>query len=269
MSDQNTKSEKVQNSRYWEYYLVRYLLGTVIGVVCVLYIGKSVKLPDEEFNFFEVVSTDILSQSPRTTANVGKGRSSFLKDNPVILLLIGFVYTYIASAPILVLHSIRLRKREHIEKNKFGKYLTYLVVSLAVFYLLLSLYGYYKYSIWPSFSFFEFLSVVLLIFVVLGQTFLLSYRFKQDLAFKERTEKLSQKRSGNSLEKNYISDFVESYRHLREHSNAFFITLFTIVLTFIICNQNLFPTELIIFFWIVPSSVVWFVATKLEISLID
>lgn len=268
MGDQSSKPEKVQNNRYWEYYLVRYLLGTVIGVVCVLYIGNSLEMDDKKFNFFKLVSNEILSQSQRSVAEDKTG-NSFLKNNPIVLLLIGLVYTYIASAPILVLHSVRLRKRERSEINGSISVLDCFFVSLAASQLFLYFYGYYKYSASPNVDFLEFLSVFLLLFLVLWQTYLLYFRFKEDLDFKKRTEKLSQIRSGSTWEVRYISDYVESYRHLREHSNAFFITLFTLFLTFIVCNQSLFPTELIIFIWIVPGSAVWFVATLLELRLID
>lgn len=268
MGEQNTASEKVQNSRYWEYYLVRYLLGTVIGVVCILYIGKKLEIDDQKFNFFKAVSTEILSQSKREIAHFDPA-SDLLKNNPVILLLIGFVYTYIASAPILILHSVRLIHQKYFEsENK--RNLIHLVPLVVLFsYLTSLLFRFYNYSNWTFLPNSELVSCSLLVFFFIGQVLLLYFRFKENNFFSQRTKELSQKRSGNAWETKNISDYVESYRHLREHSNAFFITLLTITLTFIICNQSILPTELVLFIWILPSSAIWFVATLLELRLIE
>lgn len=136
-------------------------------------------------------------------------------------------------------------------------------------YLTSSLFRFYKYSNWTFLPTYDLVFCSLLVFFFIGQILLLYFRFKENSFFNQRTKELSQKRSGSAWETKYISDYVESYRHLREHSNAFFITLLTITLTFTICNQSLLPTELVLFIWILPSSAIWFVATLLELRLIE
>lgn len=74
---------------------------------------------------------------------------------------------------------------------------------------------------------------------------------------------------------------VDSYKHLREHGNSFAIVVFEIVLAFIlfvagnlefastgIVSQSkyiyVFPYILIIFLWILPAALVWFIGTLFE-----
>ena len=68
-------------------------------------------------------------------------------------------------------------------------------------------------------------------------------------------------------------EYVESYRHLREHGNAFLIVVFEIVLA--ICLWNLPKDEIQIFapiivsIWVLPGSIVWFVGTALENNMVS
>lgn len=73
--------------------------------------------------------------------------------------------------------------------------------------------------------------------------------------------------------------FVESYRHLREHGNAFLIVLFEFWLGFVILfftnastatkgifdsNQAIRNLVVIILLWIFPACIVWFFGNRLE-----
>jgi hypothetical protein len=76
------------------------------------------------------------------------------------------------------------------------------------------------------------------------------------------------------------SNFVQSYRHLREHGNAFYIVLCEILLgvgLYSICNLvptgnveipagNLLLLAVLLGLWVLPGVLVWNLATKLEIE---
>lgn len=83
------------NGRWWEYYLLRYLVGTVVGAVLVAFLNWHSTSP-----FFG-----------RLEPLVDLSDSAFLGVG--LLAALGFAFCYIASLPILVLHATRA----HIQRG--------------------------------------------------------------------------------------------------------------------------------------------------------
>lgn len=79
--------QREDSSRWWEFYAVRYALGTVIGGVI----------------FFFLCSTNPVLQQLIFGANV------HTLNAPILILLgaYGLAFCYFASAPVLVLHTTR------------------------------------------------------------------------------------------------------------------------------------------------------------------
>jgi hypothetical protein len=76
--------------RWWEYYTVRYFVGTVVGVAAVVVLAQ---IPNGPIPLAGVLSIQNLSRL----------------DVPGFLALsaAGFAYCYVASAPILLAHAVR------------------------------------------------------------------------------------------------------------------------------------------------------------------
>src|SRR5439155_1112940 len=66
------------------------------------------------------------------------------------------------------------------------------------------------------------------------------------------------------------SEYVTSYRHLREHGNAVSIVILELVLAFVILRSPSEQAALsIIFVWLVPGVFAWFVGTALESRMVS
>ncbi len=63
-------------------------------------------------------------------------------------------------------------------------------------------------------------------------------------------------------------EFIESYKHLREHGNAFFILLMELVLALVLFSvEKTHIALLMALLWIAPACFVWFLGTYLELSI--
>lgn len=173
----------------WNYYFLRYAAPSVIGAYAVMILIEGgvlcyLRLPCQ----INLTSLD---------AHTG-----------VMLLVLGFAYCYIASAPILLLHALR-----------------------------------------GMFS---------------GR-----WRCSRIAAFYRRLASARSRGSSDSSgNKNKVSEYVESYRHLREHGNAFLIILLEIVLALLIswvyCEFGQAGVVVLLLVWVSLGASCWGLATCLE-----
>jgi len=246
-SDQDNSS----SSRWWEFYAVRYGMGTVVGGVV----------------FFFLCNTNPALKPMLFGAEAGK------IDSPLLTLLAGYglAYCYIASAPILVFHAGRfLLDVGQSKKTSIWRvlliFLPPLVGTAAFFfsrtstgpmlYFLSSVFAFAAFVLWPQY---------LTIFLTL-------FRTKELLQF---YEKLAGKRGTAE------GGLVDSYKHLREHGNSFSIVVLEIVLAIILFAAGNFDVTIgatvaatkdthvllyvgIILLWILPAALVWLVGTLFE-----
>lgn len=76
------------------------------------------------------------------------------------------------------------------------------------------------------------------------------------------------KRPDNTPTATARAEYVESYRHLREHGNAVLILVAEAILALALLYSTAFVTAvLIIVLWVLPATIVWPMATWLEASL--
>jgi hypothetical protein len=98
-SEKSPQSPLAQNTRWWESYLVRYLIGFIVGTSCVLVLAVSL-------NLFEAMLKHLGTHNP----------SNPKPDWTAVTILIAFLgigFCYIASTPITVLHAGRFKKGWH------------------------------------------------------------------------------------------------------------------------------------------------------------
>ncbi len=243
--------ENSGSSRWWEFYAVRYGMGTVVGGVV----------------FFFLCNTNPALKPMLFGAEAGK------IDGPLLTLLAGYglAYCYIASAPILVFHAGRfLLDIGPNSKSSIWRFLITcvppLVATLAFFftrtttgatlYFFSFVFALAALVLWPQY---------IAIFSTLFRTKQL-FQFYQKLAAKREAAK---------------GGLVESYKHLREHGNSFSIVVLEIVLAIILFTAGNFDATVggtvsatkdtyilpyigIILLWILPAALVWLVGTLLE-----
>ncbi len=241
-------------SRWWEFYVVRYGMGSVIGGIIV----------------FFLFSSNSYLQPMLFTA---WGKFPYRKIDGALLTLLagyGLAYCYFASAPILVLHAGRFVFQTG-DKNKTLKLLWGVIIFIVLNVFWYSLSRIFDQKIdeywWVAFMLLDFLltcQICILYAIILNRKNLFHFY-----------KKLANQRAHSDK-----GGLVESYRHLREHGNSFLILLLEIVLALILYfvsisnafNKNQLLVLLyyvaIVILWIAPSIFIWFTAVELEIEFV-
>jgi hypothetical protein len=233
--------------RWWEYYAVRYAMGVGLGtaLVCLLW--------HHYHAFFE------------PTIHIPTPFNS-----PIAAILwaaIGLTYCYIASVPMLTIHTARVLLGGALwSRGKRITLILLLIVPLPVIYFCSQWIGCGELT--------QKAALVLLWLVISFQGFLIFTVLLEPKATECLYDKLDDKRPR-------FPGFVESYRHMREHGNSVLIVIGELLLT--LCLWELHPVAaatttdskvlfyfgLVLFFWLAPSSLVWVVGTRLERHLTD
>jgi len=252
--------------RWWEFYFVRYAMGTLVGAAIV---NQLMRIDDR------------LQNALMWGLEVG--------DGPAILTLhacYGLVFCYIASIPVLILHVARtlLSTKYPVASSKSGRFATIVenafpllvpfilwIVFVAIIYLPLAL---LKVSdldstighltLWALCACLGLPSVLVTLAIIMRRR---SYQFYKKLAH----ARASQGANG---------DLVASYRHLREHGNSVFIVILEFVLgltlfaahrvsvavtdSSLIAAPQFYLYGLVLFIWTLPGALVWVFATLLE-----
>ena len=232
MSDSNN------SNRWWEYYAVRYFVGTVVGAGIIAALNQ---IPCSPY-------VSLLSSLPQF-------KDASFKEL-ALFGAVGFAFCYVASAPVLALHATR----EHLRFSQLCKRpllsVVCLIISVAVA-IALSLY------LAPT------VPVLVLAGILAVQTFPLlcafATRFREIESFYEHLSKA--RANGKGEKPDYATnELVESYRHLREHGNAISILVLELILAFILfqlpCPSSAIPVLLL---WLAPASGAWLVATVVEL----
>ena len=278
-----------RSGHWWEYYAVRYALGTIVGAMIVWRLCQADPvlrplLLDNGTAELNASRTLSVPRSDATDLTLSKEKSGTPKTPPsslpdltglVLLAIYGWAYCYTASAPVLVFHSGRflLAKGEFpccVRKGWSWCILGFVVVCASVAFasfLWPSLLAYTLTVPFVGLSFF--LLAVVAQFLVIGCTIL---RKKQLYEFY---------RSLGGNRKNGNNEVVDSYRHLREHGNAFFILSLEVLLALAFLDfravtqrlsgtagavaEPLAPYLLTVLIWILPASLVWLIAVLVEI----
>ena len=102
-----TEQKTEKPSRWWEFYLVRYLLGTMVGSFI------SYMLFD---HFISLGNNSDLKITLSKLLDIDKAYSQ------LFFLGVGFVFCYISSAPILVMHATRMKYKDKYIDTKMYAY---------------------------------------------------------------------------------------------------------------------------------------------------
>lgn len=224
-------------NRWWESYLVRYLVGNIFAVVVLFYLfinydkeigkqfcelnknttfcneieNKNTTFSKEVFGFIfqnltEINSSNSIIQKDMIFDEKFKNHSILTTDISFVALIImgllGFMYMYIASIPIYFIHIIR------------GG---------------------------------------------LGNTF----------EFYKKSSKIREEIKSNKDKnlRNITSTYIESYKHMREHGNAHGIVLMELLFAWFLiqCNFSIFA----LVFWLLFGFFGWFLGIYLEMKMIN
>lgn len=268
-------------NRFWEFYLVRYLSGTIFGVIILffLFINFDTKItnaflsdelinegysartlvneilfnttivlrPDNEEAKIKLNSKSELEIENGTyqQSNEKTSRSSLLVFNKteftflsaIVITVAGFLYMYISSMIILVLHALRYITFELFKKLNFIPF------------------TWFKKSINTTFSFYTDLSIIRSGENIQESNIIMS---------PYQTVVKSEIPNDQNKETNSRAEFIESYRHLREHGNAFGIIVAEIL--FAMWLRVWCFSYWSIFIWAFVGFVAWIIGTSLELK---
>lgn len=249
-------SENKNGSRWWEFNLVRYFLGTLVGSFIVYLV----------FNHF----VDNLDQKNYSYIWEKLSVLQTLKEkyNQLFYLGAGFVFCYVASSPILVFHATRLRKQKCFKLEDF---LMHLVLGANIFLICIVLLSNFITFLQPLECFILLAFILFTVFQIL----LLNNAVQKENDVIKRYVRLTKNRETTNFkskanEPNGRSTYVESYKHLREHGNAFFIVILEIILgLFLYHIETTELTIMCIVIWITPGALIWFFGNYLEKSLYE
>lgn len=248
------KVDASSSSRWWEFYFVRYSTGTVIGGVIV---------------FFLCSTNPILQKMLLLNMQEING--------PLLALYAayGLTFCYIASAPILVMHTVRFLFDIHSNEIKLKRFAWMLVPPIPFTIIYFYLCG--QKTLAPNIYTAAFL---LGIAILWPQFYAIIMTVKKRDEFFNFYQILANKRQADK------GNFVESYKHLREHGNSFLIIVFEFFFGAILyifgnyhitdinsCNippiSTVIPYIIVILLWALPASFVWFIGMLLERSFCD
>ncbi|MEQ1622146.1 MAG: hypothetical protein ABL919_12120 [Methylococcales bacterium] len=231
MSKTNSDIPEKTNGRWWEFYLVRYLLGSIVGAALLIILNN--QSTGKIKGLFSICPIEI----------------SLIDAHTILLWAgLGFAYCYLASAPILVLHATR-----GAAAITMSKLTCCVVIITAIFVSCIQI------IFWPIY-------ITLVTYILLVQVFFIYFGLKKDSDnsnaicnfYKELITERTELTPARSL-------YIESYKHLREHGNAFFIVLLEFVFAFSLWYaETLEQLYILVFLWISPAAFVWVVGTCLE-----
>jgi preprotein translocase subunit SecY len=257
------------NTRWWEFYFVRYAIGTMTGALLVNQVPRISPQLGEILFFGIPVGEDPLARA-------------------TLLLGYGLLFCYIASVPILVAHAARFtmpRVSDFFPASKREKFSAYF--SCAADVVAIVLVGIWGLVLAVSFLFFgknlkeqTFLinwTIYVIIFILWVEWAILARLIvRLDLAY-QGMRKLASARAEKQKED---GGFIDSYRHLREHGNSICIVILELVLggallgmlyvieadASVLDKMNTYAAWAmpLLFFWMAPGAAIWRVAIAFE-----
>lgn len=226
--------------RWWEAYVLRYFVGTAVGVATLMVVKENAAISD-------------------VRNLLGKYSDNFWKDI-LVLGSAGLAFCYIASAPVLTLHAVRGDWNLSVGSSRPWRPLVgvFLVAGLA-----LTCTMFICAEDWRGGSTHLFMGMFLLVVIVVPQMWMLAR------ALLNGCDRVVDFYRRLSIERNVESKnsggYIESYRDLREHGNAKSIVLCEIILGYLLSVAKT-KTQFICFLglWMLPATCSWFIGTVLE-----
>lgn len=218
----------MESNRWWETYLVRYVTGSVVGAGIVY--GISRVIWPEMPMWYQMNSATLLT-----------------------LGFAGFAYCYIASAPITFLHAMRVKTKKAIEIRRWLPS----VLIIAIFAVIVVIAT--KDMLPDGTHIFLFLGVCTFFWIFLG------YYPVRHTGWEKAYDGIISARIATLQDS---KEYVDSYRHLREHGNSFYIVFLEFILAGIIyffaLDEQWLLIALTVFFWVTPGVICWQLGNNLE-----
>ena len=253
------------NGRWWEYYAVRYLVGSIVGAVAILYLGKYSGSQFSKSEHIQPLLDPLLQES-----------NYFL--SAIALAALGFAFCYIASSPILVFHTCRACFRSPTLRKYWKRFsiACWIVVVVVVAVIIMAgsiISGCSKhFPLLTILLLAIFISQIALLIIACNDRFKTIKTFYEDLA-KKRARPAKSKRNkteSDTREKLLQTEYTTSYRHLREHGNAMGIIVLEIILAFALANlPSISCAVVFLVLWILPGVFAWIIGTALEFNFVD
>lgn len=258
MADQKEVSEKKNSdagARWWEFYAVRYAMGTIAGAVTLYFVLSLIpSLRPLVFGAAAAGATALIPLKELSSVQIA------------VLGVAGLVYCYIASAPILVLHASRFLLAGTVVLSRWWVWGLVVAIPLStavLFFVEAEPKGLLA------------LGASLLVFMVIAIVGLQYAAITLALANRRPLFAYYQQLAASRAKAE--GGITDSYRHLREHGNSFFIVLLEALLGILLFAVGLFtdegsaevrPTVFLLVFvaWILPAVLVWAVATLFELE---
>lgn len=258
-------------SRWWEFYFVRYAIGTLVGMAIINFAGR-INSDLKNILFFGIDQKE----------NFFAGAS--------LQVAYGLLFCYVASIPILVMHAARfslpkgvagrftpafLRSENWSAKNMWVAFLLAVIVSLYSIQIILWALKFLIDNIRnEEFLTFSLIALIAIIFLI-EYACVFSFFIRREKIY-EGMKALSRARAKNMNK----GGLIDSYKHLREHGNSILIVILEIVLgavllglLYLITNDIKESEKMITFagwsisillFWMLPGAAVWLLATWVE-----
>ncbi len=225
-------------SKWWEYYAVRYFVGTVIGASIVAFLNSHQGSPFKD-------SVTIIANSREATF-LGVG----------LVAALGFAFCYVASSPMLTLHATRAHLRLTTIRHSIWRSSFSLTISVGIATVVL---WQFLPPIAAAASGFVIGSQLSLVFLAMTTWFSVIESFYRELADARGSAVVTKEQSPAGWE------YVTSYRHLREHGNAVSIVILEFVLADALLES---PSQVralgLVVVWLLPATFAWLLGSVLE-----
>lgn len=277
----NQKIEPQQsdgNTRWWESYLVRYAIGSIVGALCVYALldaigggvmAKVLMMPSVSMQQIQVLASackDANANACVAQLQLYQDLYGFNLPQLILLGIYGLGFCYVASSPGLVAHAVRRQLVSGSDKvllqsawfadMKFVSCFTMAVILIPLCVLFCA--GAVA-AAWVT--------LMAAFFFVIWQIALLCREYRQGEELFTFYEHLHRARKNPKIN-------LDSYRHLREHGNAFFIVVlelmfFSVAMSMlkVIGHNPFWPTLLAL--WVVPGAMVCFLGHRIEALLLE
>jgi hypothetical protein len=174
-----------------------------------------------------------------------------------VLAATGVAYCYVASSPMMILHASRAQligEKSQTFNRSFYRLLAAALAAVLIGVALIMARAPHTNLL---------LAILIYVTIVGGQLALIIIAHVDKFA---STKKFYLDLGSARKLEDYGSEYVETYRHLREHSNAYAILVLELLLAFVLVNTRTnVESAAVIVLWLLPAVYCWFVATLLEV----
>jgi hypothetical protein len=275
--------------RWWEAYLVRYLVGTPVGGLCILVLSHKIVEGAPGYSHFHSSFVEALS----------KGAVSVSPTAAIVFGVLALVYCYVASAPITVIHASRMFRDAWFNRlPRFSWLALFAVLVITVHYIVVGSFQGRGSPRGPAY-FAIFAMAMPALWVLFAQVLCVMrlhldetpkshiYRRLCLLLTTLRTDDLPPEQRGQFTSyyealvraREKASGMRETYTHLREHANSIFITVFEISLaSLLFVTLDRAPKDVLVrivlvvcvlLVWLLPNVFMWAQANRLEAKLVS